>query len=297
MKPHDVDAARRETLERALAEDAPHGDVTGEAYVPADAVSRVAVTAREAGVCSGLDVLAEVFALVDPAVEVLPRTADGRAVAAGTVLAEVRGPARAVLRGERVALNLLQRMCAIATTTAAHVEAARAAGADARVTDTRKTAPGLRVFDRQAVRDGGGHNHRRGLSDAVMLKDNHWAAMGLADADGTLTASDAEVTAALRAGRARLPHTVHIEVEVDRLEQIPPVLAAGVDTIMLDNFSLADLRAGVELIGGRALVEASGGVTLETIGPIAATGVDIVSVGALTHSVRALDIGFDAVAA
>ena len=142
MKPHDVDAARRETLERALAEDAPHGDVTGEAYVPADAVSRVAVTAREAGVCSGLDVLAEVFALVDPAVEVLPRTADGRAVAAGTVLAEVRGPARAVLRGERVALNLLQRMCAIATTTAAHVEAARAAGADARVTDTRKTAPG-----------------------------------------------------------------------------------------------------------------------------------------------------------
>ncbi|OFR87518.1 MULTISPECIES: carboxylating nicotinate-nucleotide diphosphorylase [Micrococcus] len=282
-------ALRREVLARALAEDAPWGDVTGEAFVPEDAVMDVRVVAREAGVFSGAAVLAEVFMLVDPAVSVTLNACDGGRFAAGQVLAEVSGPARAVLRGERIALNLLQRMCGIATATARYVDAVRAAGAHTRIADTRKTAPGLRVLDRQAVRDGGGHNHRMSLSDAVMVKDNHWAAMGIAEG-----ASDEEVTAVLRAGMDRLPHTVHVEVEVDRFEQIAPVLAAGADTIMLDNFSLADLRAGVALVDGRAVVEASGGITLETVGPVAATGVDVVSVGALTHSVRALDIGFDA---
>lgn len=281
---------RREVLARALAEDAPWGDVTAEAFVPEDARSRVHVVAREDGVLSGTAVLSEVFALVDPAVQVTPHRADGEAFAAGDVLAEVDGPARAVLRGERIALNLLQRMSGIATATARYVDAVRAAGARTRIADTRKTTPGLRLLERQAVRDGRGHNHRMSLSDAVMVKDNHWAAMGIAAGAG-----DAEITAALRAGIDRLPHTVHVEVEVDRLEQVPPVLAAGVDTIMLDNFSLEELRAGVALIDGRAVVEASGGITLETVGAVAATGVDVVSVGALTHSARALDIGFDAV--
>lgn len=283
---------RREVLARALAEDAPWGDVTAEAFVPEWTQTQMHVVAREDGVLSGATVLLEVFALVDPTVRVILHRTDGEAFAAGDVLAEVSGPARAVLRGERIALNLMQRMSGIATATSRYVEAVRAAGAHTRIADTRKTAPGLRVLDRQAVRDGGGHNHRMSLSDAVMVKDNHWAAMGIAEG-----ASDEEVTAALRAGMDRLPHTVHVEVEVDRFEQIAPVLAAGADTIMLDNFSLEDLRAGVALIDGRAVVEASGGITLETVGAVAATGVDVVSVGALTHSVRALDIGFDAVLA
>ncbi len=282
-------AARlREVLARALAEDAPWGDVTADAFVPEQTSMAVQVVAREDGVLSGATVLQEVFALVDPAVRATLHRADGEAFAAGDVLAEVAGPARAVLRGERVALNLLQRMSGIATATARYVAAVRAAGAHTRIADTRKTTPGLRLLERQAVRDGGGHNHRMSLSDAVMVKDNHWAAMGIAAG-----ATDEEVTAALRAGMERLPHTVHVEVEVDRLGQVPPVLAAGVDTIMLDNFSLEDLRAGVALIDGRAVVEASGGITLETVAAVAATGVDVVSVGALTHSARALDIGFD----
>ena len=168
-------------------------------------------------------------------------------------------------------------MCGIATLTAAYVAAA---GPGVRVVDTRKTTPGLRAVERHAVRCGGGHNHRFSLSDAVMAKDNHLA---LVD----------DVTAAIRAARARLPHTTHLEVEVDRLDQIEPVLAGGVDTIMLDNFALEDLRKGVEVVAGRALVEASGGVDLDTIGAIAGTGVDVVSVGALTHSVRNLDLGLD----
>ncbi|MFJ3311789.1 carboxylating nicotinate-nucleotide diphosphorylase [Micrococcus endophyticus] len=275
----------------ALAEDAPWGDVSSEAFVPADARITARVVAREAGVLSGTAALEAAFRLVDPATEVTLHLPDGAALAPGAVVAEVAGPARSVLRAERVALNLAQRMSGIATATEAHVAAVRAGGGHARVADTRKTTPGLRVLERQAVRDGGGHNHRHGLSDAVMLKDNHLAALGFGGED----APGEELTRALRAGLARLPHTVHVEVEVDRLDQLPAVLAAGVGTVMLDNFSLADLRSGVELVAGRAVVEASGGVSLETIGEIAATGVDVVSVGALTHSVRALDLGLDAV--
>jgi nicotinate-nucleotide pyrophosphorylase (carboxylating) len=207
---------------------------------------------------------------------------DGSRFATGDVLARVTGPAHAVLRTERVALNLVQRMSGIATETARYVEAVEGTGA--RIVDTRKTTPGLRTLERQAVRDGGGHNHRFSLSDAVLAKDNHLA---------VLEAAGVPVGEAIRRARERIGHTMHLEVEVDRLDQVEEVVAAGVDTIMLDNFSLDDLRAGVALVSGRALVEASGGVTLGTVGAIAATGVDLISVGALTHSVRALDLGLD----
>ncbi|WP_344197438.1 carboxylating nicotinate-nucleotide diphosphorylase [Aeromicrobium alkaliterrae] len=268
----------RPVVVAALAEDAPSGDVTSQVFVPADAVATADVVAREPGVMAGVEVLTVVFAEVDPQVRVVRHIDDGQEFAAGDVLATVSGPARAILRGERIALNLLQRLCGIATLTAAHVQAV--AHTRARVVDTRKTTPGLRVLERHAVRCGGGFNHRFSLSDAVMAKDNHLA---LTD----------DITAAIRAARAQIPHTMHLEVEVDRLDQVEAVLAGGVDTIMLDNFSLDDLRAGVELVGDRAVVEASGGVRLDTIGAIAETGVDVISVGALTHGVRALDLGLD----
>jgi nicotinate-nucleotide pyrophosphorylase (carboxylating) len=269
-------------IHRALDEDAPWGDVTSEAFLPADAAARAELVAREPGVLSGIDVFARVFALVDAGVRVEARAADGSRFAARDVLARVDGPARAVLRAERVALNLVQRMSGIATETARYVEAV--AGTAARIVDTRKTAPGLRALERQAVRDGGGHNHRFSLSDAVLAKDNHLA---------VLAAAGIPVGEAIRRARERIGHTTHLEVEVDRLDQVEAVLAGGADTVMLDNFSLDDLRAGVALVDGRALVEASGGVSLGTVGPIAATGVDLISVGALTHSLRALDLGLD----
>jgi len=267
-----------EVVTAALVEDAPFGDLTSEAFIDADASATADLVAREPGVFSGGEVFAVAMTTLDDAVTVDVRIADGERFAAGDALAAVAGPARSVLRAERVALNLVQRMTGIATLTSRYVAAVETTGA--RVVDTRKTTPGLRALERHAVRCGGGRNHRFSLSDAVMAKDNHLA---LVD----------DVTAAVRAARERLPHTVHIEVEVDRLDQIEPVLAGGVDTIMLDNFSLDDLRRGVDMIAGRAIVEASGGITLETIGDVAATGVDVISVGALTHGASALDLGLD----
>lgn len=278
LGPRAVDAI----IALALSEDAPYGDVTSRAFVPADAQAVADLVAREDGVLAGGDVFARAMRALDDDVRVEVRRADGERFVAGEVLAVVEGAARSVLQCERVALNLVQRMCGVATTTAAYVAAA---AGRARVVDTRKTTPGLRVLERHAVRCGGGHNHRSGLSDAVMAKDNHLA---------VLAARTGDLTAALRAAAADLPHTMHVEVEVDRLDQIEPVLASGVvDTIMLDNFGLEELREGVRRVGGRAVVEASGGVTLATIGDIAATGVDVVSVGALTHGVRSLDLGLD----
>lgn len=266
----------------ALAEDAPWGDLTSEALIPESATASAELVAREPGVLSGGAVFAAAFRLTDDRVAVDLRVADGEAFSAGDVLAVVAGPARAVLTAERIGLNFAQRMSGIATQTARYVAAV--AGTGARIADTRKTTPGLRAFERHAVRSGGGANHRFSLSDAVMAKDNHLA---------VLTRSGLSVTDALREAKSRLPHTAHIEVEVDRLDQIEPVLAAGIGTIMLDNFSLADLRAGVAQVAGRATVEASGGVSLETVRAIAETGVDVISVGALTHSARALDLGLD----
>ena len=266
----------------ALDEDAPWGDLTSETLIPAAATATAELVAREAGVLSGIEVFATAFRLVDARIRVELLRGDGDHFDAGEVLARVQGPARGILTAERVALNFVQRMSGVATLTARYVDAV--VGTRARIVDTRKTTPGLRSLERQAVRDGGGGNHRRSLSDAVMAKDNHLA---------VLTAGGQDLASALRAARERMPHTAHLEVEVDRLDQIEAVLAGGADTIMLDNFGLDELRAGVTHIAGRAVVEASGGVSLDTVGAIAATGVDVISVGALTHSARALDLGLD----
>ena len=268
----------------ALAEDAPWGDVTSVAFIPADTTATAALVAREPGVFSGGAVFVAAFVELDPTLVVELAVDDGSVFDAGTTLATVRGSARSILGAERVALNLVQRMSGIATLTSRYV--AEVAGTAARVVDTRKTTPGLRALERHAVRSGGGHNHRFSLSDAVLAKDNHLA---------VLTADGRSLTDVLLEVRAGLSHTTHLEVEVDRVDQIEAVLAGGVDTIMLDNFTLDELREGVALIDGRALIEASGNVNLDTIGEIAATGVDVISVGALTHSVRALDLGLDIV--
>jgi nicotinate-nucleotide pyrophosphorylase (carboxylating) len=279
-----TDAAIENVVIAALEEDAPWGDITSELFVPSDSVATAELNAREPGVFSGGAVVVATFAALDPEVSVELMLSDGERFVTGDVIAVISGPARAVLRGERVALNLVQRMSGIATLTAQYV--ALVEGTGARIVDTRKTTPGLRALERHAVRSGGGHNHRFSLSDAVLAKDNHLA---------VLTAGGLSLTGAILEARAKLGHTTHLEVEVDRLEQIEPVLAGDVDTIMLDNFSLDELSEGVALVAGRALIEASGGVTLETVKAIAETGVDLISVGALTHSVRALDLGLDLV--
>lgn len=288
-------SAVRRIARAALEEDAPRGDITAQAFVPARAHTRTAVVAREAGVMAGGEAFA---AVVRAAAEhggtgecrVEQTVPEAASFPAGGTLLTVEGPAHTLLLAERTGLNLLQRMCAIATLTRRYVDAvagcaSAATGAPVRITDTRKTTPGLRPLERYAVRCGGGSNHRDGLSDAAMLKDNHVALLG----------EGAELTAALRAGRARLGHTAHVEVEVDRLEQIEAVAAAGVDTIMLDNFTPGELAAGIGTVAGRALVEASGGVNLQTVREIAETGPDLISVGALTHSVSNLDLGLDTV--
>lgn len=266
----------------ALEEDAPWGDLTSTTLLPADATATADLVAREAGVFSGGEVFAAAFRLTDTALDVDLHVGDGDDFAAGDVLASVSGSARSVLTAERVALNFTQRMSGIATLTAAYVAAIDGTGA--RIADTRKTTPGLRAFERHAVESGGGRNHRYSLSDAVMAKDNHLA---------VLKRSGLDLATALREALSRLPHTTHVVVEVDRLDQIEAVLDGGAHTVLLDNFSLDDLREGVTLIGDRATVEASGGVNLDTVGDIARTGVDVISVGALTHSARALDLGLD----
>ncbi|WP_427869340.1 carboxylating nicotinate-nucleotide diphosphorylase [Leucobacter luti] len=271
-------------VERALAEDAPWGDTTVELAIPAEARIATRLVAREDGVFAGGPLLVETFRQMDPSIEVAGLAREGDSFTAGDVLAEIAGPARGVLTGERVALNIVQRMSGIAALTAEFVR--RVAHTDAKIADTRKTTPGLRALEKHAVRAGGGVNHRFSLSDAIMIKDNHLAALGAIDAETT--------TAALRGLRERAGHTTSIIVEVDRLEQIAPVLAARPTGILLDNFSLTELREGVALIGDRAVVEASGGVDLDTVGAIAETGVDVISVGRLTHGARALDLGLDA---
>ena len=264
-------------IETAFAEDLPHGDITSNVFVPESATAVAELNARETGVFAGAEVFEAVMTTFDPSLTVTFEIADGESFEAEAVLARVSGSARSILGAERIALNLVQRMCAIATLTRAYVDAA---GPGVRVADTRKTTPGLRALERHAVLCGGGHNHRYSLSDAVMAKDNHLALID-------------DVTAAIKNARAQLPHTTHLEVEVDRISQIEPVLAGGVDTIMLDNFTLEELREGVAIVNHRAVVEASGGVNLDTIADIAATGVDVISVGALTHSVHNLDLGLD----
>jgi len=277
MKPGTAEIERLVRI--ALEEDAPWGDITSQSLIPQTARVTAVLAARESGVLCGEDMFIAAMSLADPAISTRFHIHDGDRFTQGDILATIEGPARGVLQAERVALNFTQRLCGIATLTAMYV--AESAGTKARITDTRKTTPGLRLLERYAVRCGGGVNHRFSLSDAVVAKDNHLAVLGRSLAE------------AIKQARAALPHTTHFEVEVDSLDQVDEVLAAGVDTIMLDNFTTEQLRAGVEKIAGRALVEASGGITLDRIREIAATGVDIISVGALTHSVRALDLGLD----
>lgn len=270
----------------ALLEDAPWGDLTSQTLIPASATVTAHLVARESGVLCGQDIVSTAFSLTDQIIHTEFHTNDGESFAAGAILATIHGPARAILQAERIALNFAQRLSGIATLTAAYV--AETTGTKARIVDTRKTTPGLRLFERYAVRCGGGHNHRFSLSDAVMAKDNHLAILA---ASSSTTLAEALLTA-----RAALPHTTHLEVEVDSLDQLTqlePLLGSCINTILLDNFSLADLRTAVEQIAGRALAEASGGVTLDRVREIASTGVDIISVGALTHSPRALDLALD----
>ena len=271
-----------EAVLRALHEDASTGDITSQNLIPESATATAQLRAREAGVFSGGQVFASAFMLVDPAVQVQLFVEDGAHMEAGQLLAEVSGSARSVLRAERIGLNFAQRMSGIATLTAQYVNAI--AGTKARILDTRKTTPGLREFERAAVRAGGGVNHRFSLSDAVLAKDNHLA---------VLTAGGKDLATELKRVRTQVGPDIKIEVEVDHIDQIAPVLAGGVDIIMLDNFTLDELREGVALVAGRAVVEASGNVRLDTVRAIAETGVDVISVGALTHSARALDLGLD----
>lgn len=274
-----------DAVRMALAEDTPWGDLTAELCIPETATMRTHLTAREAGVFAGGALVREAFAQADPRIILTDMCAEGTHFAAGDVLACISGPARGILTGERIALNFAQRLSGIATLTAAFV--AETVGSPAQIADTRKTTPGLRALEKHAVRAGGGTNHRFSLSDAVMVKDNHLAALG--------ATSDASITAVLKDLKRRAGHTTAVIVEVDRLDQLPPVVAAGVTGVLLDNFSIDELREGVKFVAGRAICEASGGVSLETVAAIAGTGVDVISVGQLTHGARALDLGLDAV--
>jgi len=265
----------------ALAEDLGRaGDITAQACIPADTRMTASFGARRGGVIAGLSCVRLAIAELDPAAKFTPRVEDGQVVSAGISLAQVSGNARAILTAERTALNLLGRLCGIATLTQDFVDAV--AGTRARITDTRKTTPGLRALEKYAVRCGGGTNHRFGLDDAILIKDNHVAACG-------------SVGEAVRRAKAFAGHLVKVEVEVDSLIQLQEALAHDPDVIMLDNFTLDDLNEAVKIVGGRVVLEASGGVTLETVRAIAETGVDVISVGALTHSAKVLDIGLDAV--
>ena len=276
-----LDTGSLTLLELALAEDIGSGDITTRATIPAERQATGRLLVKGAGVLSGMPVVRAVYARVDARVVVEQLVADGAALAPGTIVATLAGPARALLTGERVALNFLQRLSGVATVTAAYVAAV--AGTRARIIDTRKTTPGLRVLQKQAIRDGGGHNHRLGLADGVLIKDNHLAAIGGAE----------RVTRALRAAREAAPHTLKIEVEVTTLAELDEALAAGADIILLDNMDPPLLAQAVRQTQGRALLEASGGITLATIRAVAETGVDLISVGALTHSAPALDISLE----
>jgi len=267
-------------VRRALAEDLGRaGDVTAQACIPEGARMRAVFAARKAGVLAGIDCVRLAVLAMDPDASVDLKLRDGEAFEAGAVLAEVEADARAFLAAERTALNLLGRLCGIATLTQAYVAAV--AGTKARIADTRKTTPGLRALEKHAVLCGGGVNHRFGLDDAILIKDNHVAVCG-------------GVGEAVRRARASVGHLMKVEVEVDGLDQLDEALAAGPDVVMLDNFTLPMLREAVARTAGRITLEASGGVNLETVRGIAETGVDVISVGALTHSAPALDVGLDA---
>jgi len=262
-------------LRRALEEDIGTGDVTTMATIEPGTHASAELVAKEDFVLAGIDVARRVFQLLSAETAFEKLITDGQAVKRGDVLAWIKGDAAVLLQGERVALNLLQRMSGVATLTAAFVR--EVAGTRAVVVDTRKTTPGLRVLEKYSVRMGGGGNHRMALYDAVLIKENHVAAAG-------------GIMAAVSRAKLRVPHTQKIEVEVRNQDEVVEALAAGADILLLDNMTLAELTAAVELVGDQAITEASGGVNLETVHDIAETGVRLISVGALTHSYRAVDI-------
>ena len=264
---------------RALVEDLEGGDLTTEATVDPSAEATAQAVARGEIVVCGGEVFKAVFAEIDPALEVATDTADGAVAQPGDVLWTVRGSARSILMGERTALNFVQRLSGTATLARRYVNSVPA-DSTTRITDTRKTTPGLRVLERYAVRTGGAHNHRDTLGSAILIKDNHIIAAG-------------GITRAIERAKTRAPHTSKIEVEVESMSELEEALAAGADIVMLDNFSPSSVDAAVALAKGRALVEVSGGITLERIAVLARAGVDVVSVGALTHSAPAADIGLD----
>ncbi len=256
------------------------GDVTSEATIPQGTLATATLVARKPGILAGLDAALFAFELLDPRARIDRFRVDGNSLTSNARIATIAGDARAILGAERTALNIISHASGIATATAQYV-AAVPTGVNCTIVETRKTLPGLRALEKYAVRAGGGSNHRLRLDDAILIKDNHIAIAG-------------GVVPALSAAVARAGHLMKIEIEVDSLTQLDEVLAhGGADVILLDNFSIADLREAVRRIGGRAIAEASGGITLESIPEIAATGVDVISIGALTHSVMALDIGLD----
>ncbi|HEY6655689.1 MAG TPA: carboxylating nicotinate-nucleotide diphosphorylase [Methyloceanibacter sp.] len=275
LPPFLVERAVAAALEEDLGQ---AGDITTDPIIPAHATAEAEIVARKEGVIAGLDLAAASFKALDPDSKFVADVADGARVAAGARLGRIQGKARALLSAERVALNFLGHLSGIATLTAAYVAAIE--GTKARIACTRKTTPGLRAFEKYAVRAGGGFNHRFGLYDAVLIKDNHIAAAG-------------GLAQALAKLRARTGHLVKVEVEVDTLDQLDEALHFPIDAVLLDNMDAATLKKAVALVNGRVLTEASGGVSLETVRKIAETGVDLISVGALTHSAGRLDLALE----
>ncbi len=266
----------------ALAEDLGLGDVTTDALIDRESQAKASMIVRKDGVLAGIEVAAAVFQRVDPALRFGAVVSDGARVGANDVVAHIDGAAANILRAERTALNFLQRLSGIATETARYVEAV--AGLPVRITETRKTTPGLRALEKYAVRVGGGYNHRKNLGDGVLIKDNHLA---------TLRSRGLGIAEAIRRARQNAPHTLKLEIEVETVEEARQAVEAGADVVLLDNMSLDDMRRAVELARGRALTEASGGITLDNVRTVADTGVDLISVGALTHSSKALDISLE----
>ena len=275
----------RETLDmidRALAEDLASQDPTTNTLIPPDQQGQAVIVAKAGGVLAGPTVAAAVFARVEPSLETEVMLPDGAVLEPGTPIARIQGPVSGILRGERTALNFMQRMSGIATETARYVRAVE--GLPVQIIDTRKTVPGLRYLDKHAVRMGGGHNHRLNLADGILIKDNHIVALraiGLSLGDIVRTALE------------KAPHTIKVEVEVETVEEAREAVEAGAHIVLLDNMGLDDMQTSVSIARGRALTEASGGITLKNVRAVAETGVDLISVGALTHSVVALDISLD----
>jgi nicotinate-nucleotide pyrophosphorylase (carboxylating) len=269
-------------IDAALAEDVLTGDPTTDVLIPPGLKGRAALVTRDAGVLAGIDVATAVFERFDPSLHTEALAPDGSSLSPGDSLARVSGSVASILKAERTAVNFLQHLSGIATETRRYVDAV--AGLDARIVDTRKTTPGLRKLEKYAVTMGGGQNHRQNLADGILIKDNHIEALAL---------QGIGIGDAVRIAHSGASHTIKVEIEVETIEQLEEVLNAGADLVLLDNMSPEQMRTAVKIARGRAIVEASGGITLETVRGIAETGVDIISVGALTHSAPAMNVGLD----